>query len=96
MWDFWWVAHLWLARMFWHRHCWAWMSGFLVAGVEVVIVTVKFVGFFQDPDLGFWRMLWFTNKVYVLLFFVVLLVLLFVPAFQRQLRPHDEALRVAE
>jgi len=94
MWDFWWVAHIWLARMFWNRHRWAWMSGLLVTVAEIVIVVVKFVGFFRDPDPEFWRLLWFTNKVYVLAYFLVLLVLLFLPAFQRQLRPLDQRLRL--
>jgi hypothetical protein len=76
MWDFWWVAHLALAWLFWHRHPAAWLAGIGVASVEVVIVSVKFALYMSRPDLSFWKLLWFTNKVYVLLFFILLLVLL--------------------
>jgi hypothetical protein len=70
MWDFWWVAHLALAWLLWHRHPLARGAGLAVAAAEIVIVTVKFVAYARHPDLSFWRLLWFTNKVYVLLFFV--------------------------
>jgi hypothetical protein len=70
MWDFWWVAHLALAWLLWHRHPLARSTGLAVAAVEILIVTVKFVDFARHPDMSFWRLLWFTNKVYVLLFFV--------------------------
>ena len=70
MWDFWWVAHLALAWLLWHRHPLARNAGLVVAAAEIAIVTVKFVDYARHPDLSFWRLLWFTNKVYVLLFFV--------------------------
>ena len=76
MWDFWWVAHLLLAWLLWRRHRLAWAFGVAVSGLEIVIVTLKFVLFLRAPELSFWRLLWFTNKVYVLAFFVVLLVVL--------------------
>lgn len=76
MWDFWWVAHLVLAWLLWRGHPLAWLTGAVVAVVEIVIVTVKFVVYFRQPDLSFWKLLWFTNKMYVLAFFVVFLVLL--------------------
>jgi hypothetical protein len=70
MWDLWWVAHLALAWLLWHRHPQARNAGLAVAAAEIVIVTVKFVDYARHPDLSFWRLLWLTNKVYVLLFFV--------------------------
>ena len=76
MWDFWWVAHLLLAWMLWRRHRRAWAFGVAVSALEILIVTVKFVAYLRAPDLSFWRLLWFTNKVYVLAFFVILLVVL--------------------
>jgi len=76
MWDFWWVAHLALAWRLWRRHPRAWTFGVVVSALEIVIVTVKLVAYLLAPDLSFWRLLWFTNKVYVLAFFLVLLVLL--------------------
>ncbi len=76
MWDFWWVAHLALAWMLWRRHRRVWVFGLAVSSMEIVIVAVKLVAYVRAPDLSFWRLLWFTNKVYVLTFFVVLLVVL--------------------
>jgi hypothetical protein len=76
MWDFWWVAHLALAFLLWRRHPRARSAGIVIAVAEIVIVTVKFVIYLRRPDLSFWRLLWFTNKVYVLAFFIVLLTVL--------------------
>lgn len=76
MWDFWWVAHLALAWLLWRRHRLAWVFGVVVAVVESAIVAAKFYAYLQAPDLSFWRLLWFTNKVYVLGFFLVFLPLL--------------------
>jgi hypothetical protein len=78
MWDFWWVAHLALAWLLWHRHPLARRAGLAIAAAEIVIVTVKFADYARHPDLSFWRLLWFTNKVYVLLFFVWFLAMLLV------------------
>ena len=76
MWDFWWVAHLALAWLLWRRHPLARISGLGVAAVEIAIVAVKLAVFLGRPDLSFWRLLWFTNKLYVLAFFLFLLVAL--------------------
>jgi hypothetical protein len=76
MWDFWWAAHLALAWMLWTRHPRARAAGLSVAAAEIVIVTVKLAAYLDHPDWSFWRLLWLTNKVYVLIFFVFLLVLL--------------------
>ena len=76
MWDFWWMAHLALAWLLWRRHRLAWSFGLAVSAVEIVIVTVKFVVYLRAPDLSFWRLLWFTNKVYVLGYFGTLFVVL--------------------
>ena len=73
LWDFWWVAHLALARLLWVRHRWAWSAGVAVAGIEVGIVAVKLAIWLAHPDLSFWRLLWLTNKLYVLAFFLLLL-----------------------
>jgi hypothetical protein len=88
MWDFWWVAHLALALLLWRRHRWAWSFGIGVAVVEIAIVAAKFFVYLrglQAPDLSFWRLLWFTNKVYVLGFFLVFLPLLLRPGMRQEL-----------
>jgi hypothetical protein len=74
MWDFWFVPHLGLAWLLWRGHPLARAAGLVIAPVEIVIVTVKFALFLPAPDWTFWNLLWFTNKMYVLGFFVVFLV----------------------
>jgi hypothetical protein len=76
MWDFWWVAHLVLASLLWRRHPRARIAAIVIAVAEIAIVAVKFVAYLRQPDLSFWRLLWFTNKVYVLSFFIFLLIVL--------------------
>lgn len=76
MWDFWWVAHLALAWLLWRRHPLALPAGRGIAAAEALIVIAKFVLYARQPDLSFWGLLWLTNKVYVLAFFLFLLVYL--------------------
>jgi hypothetical protein len=76
LWDFWWVAHLALAWLLWTGHRLARPAGYAVAIVEILIVAVKFLLFLRAPEWTFWKLLWFTNKVYVLGFFVVFLAAL--------------------
>ncbi|HWM93084.1 MAG TPA: hypothetical protein VN493_20140 [Thermoanaerobaculia bacterium] len=76
MWDFWWVAHLGLAWLLWHRHPLSLPAGLGIAGAESLIVIAKLVIYVRQPDLSFWGLLWLTNKVYVLSFFLFLLVYL--------------------
>jgi hypothetical protein len=91
MWDFWWVAHLALAWLLWRRHAWAWAAGLVITAVEILVVISKFAIYLQAPDWSFWRLLWFTNKLYVLAFFILLLVLLLRPAARAGLRRGDGA-----
>lgn len=76
LWDFWWVAHLALAWLLWTGHRLARPTGLAIALVEIGIVCVKFALFLRAPEWTFWRLLWFTNKVYVLGFFVIFLAAL--------------------
>ncbi|HYV19918.1 MAG TPA: hypothetical protein VFC25_12910 [Verrucomicrobiae bacterium] len=76
LWDFWWVAHLALAWLLWNGHRMARAAGYAIASVEIVIVVVKFVLFLRAPEWTFWRLLWFTNKIYVLGFFCLFLAAL--------------------
>jgi hypothetical protein len=76
MWDFWWVAHLTLAWLLWRGHPLARPAGFVIAPVEIAIVSVKLALFARNPDTSFWKLLWLTNKIYVLGFFVVFLAVL--------------------
>jgi hypothetical protein len=49
-WDFWWVAHLWLAwaLLRWQRYTVALALG--VSVVEIVIIVTKFALFLADPE----------------------------------------------
>jgi hypothetical protein len=72
-WDFWWVAHLWLAwaLLNWPRYTVALAVG--VSVVEIIIIVTKFILFFGDPQWTIWTTNWFINKVFVLACFCMLL-----------------------
>ena len=76
MWDFWWVAHLGLAWLFWHRHPLCVPAGLGLAAAESLLAIAKLVLYARQPDLSFWGLLWLTNKIYVLGFFILLLAYL--------------------
>jgi len=72
MWDLWPLAHAAVALALWRAARWGWGLALAVALAEIAVVAGKFALFLRAPDWTFWRLLWFTNKVYVLGFFVVL------------------------
>jgi hypothetical protein len=90
MWDLWPLAHATLAVALWRRTSWAWRFGVAVAAVEIAVVATKFTLFLRAPELGFWRLLWFTNKLYVIVFFAALLGVLLGPG-RRDLPPAEAA-----
>jgi hypothetical protein len=47
-------------------------------------VVAKLAAWSARPERSFWKLLWLTNKVYVLLFFLWLLALLLSPAGRPQ------------
>jgi hypothetical protein len=54
------------------------------------VVIAKFARFLAAPDWSFWKLLWFSNKVYVLAYFLALLAVLLGPgrsAFDAVRRP---------
>lgn len=87
MWDLWPLAHALLAVVLWRGveaagqlRFRAWVFALGVAGIETAIVVTKLALWSAQPDRSFWKLLWLTNKVYVLLFFIWLLALLLSPA----------------
>ena len=72
-WDFWWVAHLWLAwaLLRWRSYTFPLAIGVSVA--EIAIVVIKFVFFLAEPEWTIWTTNWFINKVFVLSCFVLML-----------------------
>lgn len=72
-WDFWWVAHLWLAwaLLHWQRYTVALAIG--VSVVEIAIIVTKFALFLSAPEWTIWTTNWFINKVFVLACFSLML-----------------------
>ncbi len=73
MWDFWWVAHLWLGWALIARPRYTFSLALTVSVVEIIIVVTKFVLFLSAPQWDIWRTNWFINKCFVLACFVLLL-----------------------
>jgi len=74
MWDFWWVAHIWLGWALIRQPRYTFALAMTVSVVEIAIVVTKFVMFLSAPQWDIWRTNWFINKVFVLACFVILLV----------------------
>lgn len=72
-WDFWWVAHLWLAYALLRPQSYTFLLAVGVSVVEIIIVVGKFMLFLPDPDWTIWTTNWFINKVFVLACFCLLL-----------------------
>ena len=73
MWDFWWVAHLWLA---WAFHCQSrhlYLLALVISVTEVMIISIKFYFFFANPHWDIWSSNWFINKIFVLSCFLIML-----------------------
>jgi hypothetical protein len=73
-WDFWWVAHLWLAwaLLHWQRYTVALALG--VSVVEIAIIVIKFALFLSAPEWTIWTTNWFINKIFVLACFCLMLL----------------------
>ncbi|MFN0038414.1 MAG: hypothetical protein ACKVP2_02745 [Burkholderiales bacterium] len=73
MWDFWWVAHIWLGWALITLPRYTVPLAVTVSVVEIVIVVTKFVMFLSAPQWDIWRTNWFINKCFVLACFILLL-----------------------
>mgnify|MGYP001186296927 CR=1 FL=1 len=71
-WDFWWVAHLWLAwaLLNWQRYTYT--LAMAVSVVEIGIIVTKFWLFLSNPVWDIWNTNWFINKIFVLACFVLM------------------------
>ena len=85
MWDLWPLTHVVLAILLWQRQRFVWIYGVTLAIAESAVVLTKFFFYLRAPEWTFWKLLWFTNKIYVLLFFLCLLYVLLGPG-RRDLR----------
>lgn len=77
MWDFWWVAHIWLGWALIRRPRYMLALAVVVSVVEITIVVTKFVLFLAEPQWDIWHTNWFINKCFVLACFVLLFGYLF-------------------
>ena len=72
MWDFWWVAHIWLGWALIRRPRYTFALALGVSVVEIIIVVTKFVLFLAAPQWNIWTTNWFINKCFVLACFILL------------------------
>jgi len=73
MWDFWWMAHIWLGWALINRPRYTFALALLVSVAEIIIVVTKFALFLAEPQWDIWTTNWFINKSFVLACFVLLL-----------------------
>lgn len=73
-WDFWWVAHIWLALTLLARPAYTLRLALAIATVEIIIVVSKFTIFLQAPNWDIWTTNWFINKLFVLATFSIMLI----------------------
>ena len=72
MWDFWWVAHLWLAWAFLVQWRYLYPVAYIISVLEILIISFKFYFFLGNPDWTIWTTNWFINKVFVLSCFLLI------------------------
>jgi len=72
-WDFWWVAHLWLAWALLRWRAYTYVLAIGISVVEIAIIVTKFALFLPAPDWTIWSTNWFINKVFVLACFCLML-----------------------
>ena len=70
MWDFWWIAHLWLAYSFLNISRYTFYIGSLISVAELIIIVFKLYLFFMSPQWTIWNTNWMINKVIVLILFI--------------------------
>tara|TARA_B100000686_G_scaffold232580_1_gene240189 strand:+ start:7283 stop:7684 length:402 start_codon:yes stop_codon:yes gene_type:complete len=70
MWDFWWIAHLWLAYSFLNISRYTFYIGSLISVAELIIIVFKLYLFFILPQWTIWNTNWMINKVIVLILFI--------------------------
>ena len=76
MWDFWWVAHIWLAYSFLNISRYTFIFGSVISIAELIIIILKLYLFFNDPQWNIWDTNWMINKVVMLILFLFISVTL--------------------
>ena len=70
MWDFWWIAHLWLAYSFLNISRNTYFIGLIICIFELIIIIYKLYIFFILPQWTIWETNWMINKIFVLILFI--------------------------
>ena len=76
MWDFWWIAHLWLGWSFLNISNKTYYIGLLICFLELIIIVYKLYNFFVLPSWSIWDTNWMINKVFVLILFLLITIIL--------------------
>lgn len=76
MWDFWWIAHLWLANSFLYLSKNTYYLGILICISELIIIIYKLSVFFIAPQWNIWDTNWMINKIMVLFLFIIIIIIL--------------------
>ena len=72
MWDFWWVAHIWLAYSFLNISRYTFIVGSIISIAELIIIILKLYLFFNSPLWNIWDTNWMINKVIMLILFLLI------------------------
>ena len=76
MWDFWWVAHIWLGWSLLNISNKTYYLGLLICFSELIIIIYKLYNFFVSPNWSIWDTNWMINKVFVLILFLLITIVL--------------------
>ena len=77
MWDFWWIAHIWLAYSFLNISRYTFLIGSIIAFAELIIIIIKLYLFFKSPQWNIWDTNWMINKTFMLILFILIGVTLY-------------------
>tara|TARA_B100000686_G_C16584767_1_gene860107 strand:- start:385 stop:783 length:399 start_codon:yes stop_codon:yes gene_type:complete len=71
-WDFWWIAHIWLAYRFLNISRYTFLIGSIISFAELIIIIMKLYLFFQSPQWNIWDTNWMINKTLMLILFILI------------------------
>lgn len=70
LWDAWWIAHLYVGYLLIEKPHKTWPWIFVLTLTEIGVIGFKFIGFYESPVFNVWRMNWYVNKWFMLIYFV--------------------------
>lgn len=72
-WDLWPLGHIWMGWALLSRPRYTRALAIVMSVIEIGIIVTFFAWFLSEPEWSIWRTNWFTNKVFVLSCFILLL-----------------------